>query len=180
MYCGFLLVCNEPILMDTVNRQLTNLSFTLHWHPLPNKTFLDSFILFYTKTNLIYLHTQVKRQQLNQATSIGPISSNLLEYTVSNLLPFSTYCFWLQAVYSKDNVTFDHKESEMLCDIVTPPTGNLLHDCLLFHALFAEPSAPLNLTAEEIAPTWISISWKPPVHKNGLIQYYTVKTLLYS
>ena len=161
--------------MNILEKNLSQLSFTLQWQPLPNRTFLDSFILFYTNNSLIYKQTQVKRQQPNQ-TSIG-ISSDLLEYTLDDLTPYSTYCFWLQAVYSKENVTFDYKESEMLCDIVTPATGMLPCELLLpllCILLFVEPSAPLNLTAEEIASTWISISWTPPLHKNGIIQYYTV------
>lgn len=182
MYCGFPLVCSEPKLMDTLEKQLTKLSFTLHWHPFPNKTFLDSLMLFYKNNSLIYKHTQVKRQQPSQS-SIGPIPSDFLEYTVDDLTPYSTYCFWLQAVYSKENVTFDHKESEMLCDIVTPATGMLLRDLTSVTlssctSLLIEPSAPLNLMAEEITSTWISISWKPPIHKNGIIQYYTVSVCL--
>lgn len=66
----------------------------------------------------------MKRQQ-PRPTSVGPIPSDVLEYAVDNLTPYSTYCFWLQAVYSKENVTFDRKESKILCDIKTPSTGML-------------------------------------------------------
>jgi len=108
--------------MDTFNKELSKLSFTLHWYPLLNKTYLDSFVVFYSNHSLIGQKTQFKRQQLIQ-TSIGPLSSNLSEYVVENLIPYSTYCFWLQAVYSKKDIVFDHKESDMLCDVITPSTG---------------------------------------------------------
>ena len=108
--------------MDTFDKKLSKLSFTLHWNPLPNKTFLDSYILFYINISLIHQQTQVKRQ-LPKQTSIGPLPPDVLEYTVDDLSPYSSYCFWLQAVYSKENITFDRKDSKALCDIETPPTG---------------------------------------------------------
>ncbi|XP_065904697.1 receptor-type tyrosine-protein phosphatase F-like isoform X2 [Dysidea avara] len=153
-------VCSKPqLLMDLPDTKLSELTFTMKWDPLPNTTLLHSFTVYYNNHSLLE-QSQVERRQLpDSSIAIDGISATSNEYKVDNLLPYSTYCFWLQAVYAQANVTFDTKESEMLCGITTPA---------------AEPSAPVNLIIETIGTTWVNILWRPPLKRNGVIHHYTV------
>ena len=105
--------------MDLSDTKLSELSFTMQWDPLPNTTLLHSFTIYYTNRSLLE-QSRVKRRQIpDDYTAIEGISASSREYSISNLLPYSTYCFWLQAVYAQGNVTFDTKDSELLCGITT-------------------------------------------------------------
>ena len=42
------------------------------------------------------------------------------------------------------------------------------------YLLYSAPSEPLDLTAVEITNSTITLSWKPPKVKNGVIKYYKV------
>jgi len=109
--------------MDLPDKKLSTFSFTMQWDPLPNATLLHSFTVHYNNHSLLD-QSQVERRQLpDGSTTIDGISASSHEYRVDNLLPYSTYCFWLQAVYAQGNVTFDTKDSEMLCGITTPAAG---------------------------------------------------------
>ena len=63
-----------------------------------------------------------KRQTQNQI-SIPAHSTN---YTVENLMPFSSHCFSLQASYAQEGIVFSDKQSGDVCDINTPPLGEFL------------------------------------------------------
>ena len=117
-------VCSKPqLLMDPPDTKLFELSFTMQWDPLPNTTLLHSFTVYYNNHSLLEQSRAGRRQLPDGSFAIDSISASSLEYKVDNLLPYSTYCFWLQAVYAQGNVMFDAQDSQMLCEITTPAAG---------------------------------------------------------
>ena len=63
------------------------------------------------------------KRQTQNLISIPAHSAN---YTVENLIPFSSYCFSLQASYAQEGIVFSNKQSVDICDINTPPLGEFL------------------------------------------------------
>ena len=84
---------------------------------------LDHYNILYTNRSL---RDMVKRQVNNQAYQIDGISRDATEYTITDLTPYSTYCFWLRALFSQDSVRFTDEDSEMICDVKTPLVGMLM------------------------------------------------------
>ena len=66
----------------------------------------------------------VAKRQIENQINISVHSTN---YTVENLMPFSSYCFSLQASYAQEAVVFSHRQSDAICDINTPPLGEFVY-----------------------------------------------------
>ena len=108
--------------MQPTNKNLTDLSFTLKWSPIDTEL-LQSYTLFYTSFMINQLPV-AKRQSENPISLKLPANST--NYTVNNLIPFSTYCFSLQASYAQESVEFSNKQGDAICDIITPPLGEFV------------------------------------------------------
>jgi len=112
--------------MEPSNKELTGLSFTLQWSSMSDNPLLDEYNILYTNNSLL---GRVKRQGSDQVNKIDGIPRDSTEYTITDLTPYSTYCFWLRAVFRQDDVRFADEESEMICDVTTPPAGKLMIKC---------------------------------------------------
>ena len=130
--------------MQPTNKNLTDLSFTLKWSPI-DTGLLQNYTLFYTSRMINQLPV-AKRQSENQVSLKLPAHST--NYTVNNLIPFSTYCFSLQASYAQENIVFSNEQSDDICNIITPPLGEFLinfrlglsdgdHEYLYIHPCFS-------------------------------------------
>lgn len=115
-----LLACVEPVIVQPKDKNLTDLSFTLEWSPITTPL-LQNYTLNYTSRSHL---TPVKRQTDNQFIS-ETIPAGLFSYTVGNMTPYSSYCFSLQASYVQEGIVFSQEQSGKICDINTPPIGEL-------------------------------------------------------
>ncbi|XP_065904635.1 receptor-type tyrosine-protein phosphatase S-like isoform X2 [Dysidea avara] len=148
--------CAKPVVMEPSNKELTGLSFTLRWPSMSDNPLLDHYNILYTNRSL---RDMVKRQVNNQAYQIDGISRDATEYTITDLTPYSTYCFWLRALFSQDSVRFTDEDSEMICDVKTPLVAS---------------SAPTHLAIQQVGTNWIQILWSPPDVQYGIIDHYIV------
>ena len=114
----------QPVLIQPTNKNLTDLSFTLEWSPVI-AGFLQNYTLSYRSVPL------VKRQ----TDGVFSIPAGSTSYTVENLTPYSSYCFSLQATYAQEGVVFSQKQSDEICDIITPPLGEFV---IKFHPAFLQ------------------------------------------
>ena len=182
MVCIFL-ACVQPVLTQPTNKNLTDLSFTLEWSPV-TVGLLQNYTLSYTSVPL------VKRQ----ADGVFSIPAGSTHYTVENLIPYSSYCFSLQATYAQGDVVFSQEQSDEICNINTPPLGefvikfspSLPADSLIIYVVaciiipFINPSislassAPVNLNVEEVSFTSVKVSWSAPMERHGIITQYKV------
>jgi len=112
------------MVIEPLNKELTDLSFTLRWPSVSDNPLLDEYNIFYNNQSLL---GRVKRQGSNQVYQIDKIPRDSTEYTITDLTPYSTYCFWVRAVFSQDNVSFANEDSDKICDVTTPPVGTLIY-----------------------------------------------------
>jgi len=117
------LACVEPEVVQPTNKNLIDLSFTLEWSPVTTQL-LQSYTLSYSYRSQLDV---MKRQTDEQVISVENISTNSTSFTVEDLTPYSSYCFWLEAVYSQKGFTFSCEKSDKICNINTPPLGKFFN-----------------------------------------------------
>ena len=115
--------CEKPVVTEPSNKELNGLSFTLKWSSMSHNPLLEHYNILYTNRSLLDV---AKRQATDQVYKIDGISRDATEYTVTGLTSYSTYCFWLQAVYRQSGVAIANEDSDMTCGITTPPAGKQL------------------------------------------------------
>ena len=71
----------------------------------------------------------VGKRQIENEINIPVHSTN---YTVKDLMPFSSYCFSLQASYAQEDVVFSNDQSDAICNINTPPLGEFVINFTLY------------------------------------------------
>ena len=116
----------KPEIVQPTSKNLTDLSFTLKWLPI-DTGLLQSYTLFYTSRMISQL--PVAKRQIKNEINIPVHSTN---YTVKDLMPFSLYCFSLQASYAQEGVVFSDDLSDAICDINTPPLGEFVINFTLY------------------------------------------------
>ena len=116
--------------MQPTIKNLTDLSFTLEWSPVNNTELLQNYSLSYHSVS----HLSVEKRQTDSKTVSIPAGST--SYTVDNLIPYSEYCFSLEAIYAQKGIVFSNKISEEICDINTPPIGEFTVNLPYFLQMF--------------------------------------------